>query len=54
MKYMFDIPSDPSVSKIVITREVVEGKGEPVFEHNGRSRNSGETRANSFIAKNVD
>lgn len=54
MKYMFDVPSDPTVSKITITREVVEGSGEPVFEHNGHSYAAGSKRANGFIAKNVD
>ena len=33
MKYMYDVPSDSSISKITITRDVVEGKGEPIFEH---------------------
>ncbi|MDO4381400.1 MAG: ATP-dependent Clp protease ATP-binding subunit ClpX [Clostridia bacterium] len=54
MKYMFDVPSDPTVSKITITREVVEGSGEPVFEHNGHSHAAGNKRANGFIAKNMD
>ena len=54
MKYMFDVPSDPTVSKITITREVVEGGGEPVFEHNGPSHAAGNKRANGFIAKNMD
>lgn len=54
MKYMFDVPSDPTVSKITVTREAVEGRGEPVFEHNGHAHAAGNSRANSFIAKNVD
>ena len=51
MKYMYDVPSDPSVSKIIITRDVVEGKGEPVFEHGEHSKSSNEAQMNSFIAK---
>ncbi len=36
MAYMYDIPSDETVSKILITKEVVEGKAEPVIEHGER------------------
>ena len=31
---MYDIPSDPTVEKAVITKECVEGTGEPVLTHN--------------------
>ena len=51
MKYMYDVPSDSSVSKITITRDVVEGKGEPVFEHGEHLKPSNEAQTNSFIAK---
>ncbi len=51
MKYMYDVPSDPTVSKITITRDVVEGKGEPIFEHGEHSQFSNEAQPNSFIAK---
>ena len=54
MKYMFDVPSDPTVSKITVTREAVEEKGEPVFEHNGHAQTTENNRSNSFIAKNMD
>ena len=30
---MYDIPSDPTVTKVVITRDCVEGKGQPVLTH---------------------
>ena len=31
---MFDVPSDPTIEKAVITKECVEGAGEPVLTHN--------------------
>ncbi|HIX89557.1 MAG TPA: ATP-dependent Clp protease ATP-binding subunit ClpX [Candidatus Agathobaculum pullicola] len=34
---MFRIPSDTSVSRVVITRETVTGEGEPLLEHSGRA-----------------
>lgn len=34
---MFTIPSDPSISRVTITRETVSGEGEPVFEYGGRT-----------------
>ena len=30
---MYDVPSDPTISKVVITRECVEGTGKPVVTH---------------------
>ena len=36
LKYMYDVPSDETISKIVITKDVVEGKGEPILEHGER------------------
>lgn len=33
---MYDIPSDPTVTKVVITRDCVEGKGQPVLTHDPR------------------
>ena len=30
---MFDVPSDPTISKVTITRECVEGKGQPELTH---------------------
>ena len=34
---MFTIPSDPSISRVTITRETVSGEGKPVFEYGGRT-----------------
>ena len=34
MDLMFDVPSQPEVSKVIVTREFVEGKGEPKIERN--------------------
>lgn len=51
MKYMYDVPSDSTVSKITITRDVVKGKGEPVFEHGEHSQLLNEAQPNTFIAK---
>nr|WP_297179251.1 ATP-dependent Clp protease ATP-binding subunit ClpX [uncultured Agathobaculum sp.] len=34
---MFQIPSDPDISRVTITRETVSGEGGPVFEREGRA-----------------
>ncbi|WP_125116140.1 ATP-dependent Clp protease ATP-binding subunit ClpX [Agathobaculum sp. Marseille-P7918] len=34
---MFRIPSDQTVSRVVITRDTVTGEGEPLIEHGGRA-----------------
>ena len=34
---MFQIPSDPDLSRVTITRETVSGEGGPVFEREGRA-----------------
>ncbi len=51
MKYMYDVPSEPGISKITVTRDVVEGKGEPLFEYGERADETNEAKTNSFIAK---
>ena len=33
---MYDIPSDPTIVKAVITRDCVEGKGQPILTHDPR------------------
>lgn len=38
MKYMYDIPSDSTIRKLIITKDVVLGEGEPVIEY-GEPRN---------------
>ncbi len=30
---MYEVPSDPSIAKVIITADAVTGKGEPVIEH---------------------
>ena len=51
MKYMYDVPSEPGISKITVTRDVVGGKGEPLFEYGERADETNEAKTNSFIAK---
>ncbi len=36
---MFDIPSDPTVTKVIITRDCVEGKSQPLLEHSSEKVN---------------
>ena len=38
MKYMYDVPSDATISKLVITKEVVDGTGEPVIEYDAEHK----------------
>ena len=38
MKYMYDVPSDATISKVVITKEVVDGTGEPVIEYGTKDK----------------
>ena len=49
--YMYDIPSDGSVSRITITKDVVEGIGEPVLEHDGAALPEDRSSLSSFPAK---
>ena len=51
MKYMYDIPSDSTVSRIIITGDVVEGKAEPVIEHGEYSSSEGKVASNGFLSK---
>ena len=32
MKYMYDVPSDNTITKVVITKDVVDGNAEPLIE----------------------
>ena len=32
MKYMYDVPSDDTITKVVITKDVVDGNAEPLIE----------------------
>ena len=36
---MFDIPSDPTITKVTITKACVEGEGEPLLEHDEQKIN---------------
>ena len=36
---MFDIPSDPTITKVTITKACVEGEGEPLLEHDQQKIN---------------
>ena len=33
MESMFEVPSDNTVRKVIITKDVVEGKEQPIIEH---------------------
>ncbi len=33
---MFDVPSDPTISRVVVTRDAVEKKAAPMVEHDGK------------------
>lgn len=37
MSYMYFIPSDPSIKKLIITADFVKGEGEPIIEKEGES-----------------
>lgn len=36
MKTMFEVPSDKTISKCIITKDVVENGAEPIYEHNNK------------------
>ena len=38
MKYMYDVPSDATITKVVITKDVVDGTGEPLIERTPGAR----------------
>lgn len=40
MKYMYDIPSDPTIKRLIITEAFVKGEGEPVIEREGEDSSS--------------
>ena len=50
MKYMYDIPSDATVSRIVITEKVVDGTGEPEIDYDPE-RKANPTSEKAFFAK---
>ncbi|MBQ5969354.1 MAG: ATP-dependent Clp protease ATP-binding subunit ClpX [Clostridia bacterium] len=51
MALMYDIPSDTTVSKIIITKDAVNGTGEPILEHGERPTAPEGKAQRSFSAK---
>ncbi len=51
MKYMYDIPSEPSIRKLTITKDCVEEKGEPLIEYGEKEEASQSKFANGFLSK---
>lgn len=52
MKYMYDIPSDSSIKKLVITKEYVEGTGEAMVEYGNREEIANTSKVqNGFLSK---
>lgn len=49
IRIMYDIPSDPTISKVTITAETVEG-GEPKLERNGKAI---EAKSDELLATNL-
>ena len=39
---MFSVPSDPTISKVIITKGSVDGVSEPIIEHSEKSELSAE------------
>ena len=48
---MFDIPSDPTVTKIVITADCVTGKGQPQIVYDPDRKTAGRVRGGTARAK---
>ncbi|MGN0467456.1 MAG: ATP-dependent Clp protease ATP-binding subunit ClpX [Acutalibacteraceae bacterium] len=51
MKYMYDIPSDSTIRKLVITKDVVESKGEPIIEYGDVAKSDADKPYTGFLAK---
>jgi ATP-dependent Clp protease ATP-binding subunit ClpX len=41
MDVMFDIPSDESIEKVVVTKDSVEGTGKPIIEYHNDKKKAG-------------
>lgn len=50
MKYMYDLPSQDSISKVIITKDFVEGNSEPIFQE-GRTDIAEPDNRKGFISK---
>ncbi|MGN1417762.1 MAG: ATP-dependent Clp protease ATP-binding subunit ClpX [Acutalibacteraceae bacterium] len=51
MKYMYDIPSDSTIRKLIITKDVVESNGEPIIEYGEAGASSADKPYTGFLAK---
>jgi len=51
MKYMYDIPSEPSIRKLTITRDCVEEKGEPLIEYGEKEEIAQSKSVSGFLSK---
>ena len=50
MKYMYNIPSDKSIKKLTVTKDVVENGAEPIIEY-GEAEPSSEKNKGTFLPK---
>lgn len=41
MDVMFDIPSDESIEKVIVTKDSVEGSGKPIIEYHSDKKKAG-------------
>ena len=41
MDVMFDIPSDESIEKVIVTKDSVEGSGKPIIEYHNNKKKAG-------------
>ena len=51
MNYMYDIPSDPTIKRLVITKDFVDGNGEPVVIKGESTVENSENVSTGFIPK---
>ena len=51
MDYMYDIPSDPSIRKVIITKDFVEGNGEPLIERDENYKPDTKKSEKGFLSK---
>ena len=42
MDVMFDIPSDESIEKVIVTKDSVEGSGKPIIEYHNNKKKAGQ------------
>lgn len=51
MKYMYDIPSDSSIKKLIITKDAVDSKGEPVIVYGEADEKAPQKQSYGFLSK---